>query len=533
MSNFIRSGVFYRKTGVGRNDTLTREREHSRQNRAENGRNQGDREISMGREGRRYGQNYSRDNRAEEAYNNNHWRRWTGGEQREQTRFGNRMQRDNERAQLQQGGWNRARNIRTRWVETENSDFTRIVKGGYRHAQIRHHEAIWDALPRKISRQFHEAFQTITPPYPDEELRRDFEQLETELQNSIRTTVQAHLKRARERNIMELSQLNPDEKEKALEITYRQLSRNLGRKISHEDKAKFLTEASNIMANRDAEMGQAEEETRTLTREEEIRTENVPDEPSARENVRNEDPPEEAREQEDGIRTINMDIETTNRKRIRSSPQINTIVGRLNLEDSPSQEAARCKKNRMVEPNESGDSKNKVVHQRQNKVEWEVKPMETTKIIIIGDSNLTLARQIPENVEVHAFPGMLLQHATAVLRKLPRLNNPIKVIIAVGINHRDWSWEDLEPEMEDLHRTIGDFGGEIYLAGVPLNNKLNQDQRGTLTALNNKMKEWQEGHFISPILTEEVEVTPTDRYRIHHTQETTDKVMQSFYDFLV
>jgi hypothetical protein len=159
--------------------------------------------------------------------------------------------------------------------------------------------------------------------------------------------------------------------------------------------------------------------------------------------------------------------------------------------------------------------------------------METTKIIIIGDSNLTLARQIPENVEVHAFPGMLLQHATAVLRKLPRLNNPIKVIIAVGINHRDWSWEDLEPEMEDLHRTIGDFGGEIYLAGVPLNNKLNQDQRGTLTALNNKMKEWQEGHFISPILTEEVEVTPTDRYRIHHTQETTDKVMQSFYDFLV
>ena len=84
----------------------------------------------------------------------------------------------------------------------------------------RHHETIWDTVPREIEKLFHEAFQTITPLYPDDELKRDFEQLESELQNSIRTAVQAHLKRARERNANELSHLNPDKKEQALEIAY-------------------------------------------------------------------------------------------------------------------------------------------------------------------------------------------------------------------------------------------------------------------------------------------------------------------------
>ena len=158
--------------------------------------------------------------------------------------------------------------------------------------------------------------------------------------------------------------------------------------------------------------------------------------------------------------------------------------------------------------------------------------MEETEIIIIGDSNLTMARHIPKKAEVHAFPGMLLQHASAVLNKLPRPSKT-KVVLAVGINHRDWVWEDLEPEIEVLHRNLADAQAEIYIAGVPLHSKLNQEQRAVLTKLNNKMKEWQGGNYVSPILAEEVEVSSTDRYRIHHTQDTTDKVMKSFFDFLV
>jgi hypothetical protein len=413
-------------------------------------------------------------------------------------------------------------------VDTDNRDFSSIVKSGYRHCQIRHHEAIWDELPRKIGRLFHEAFQTITPPYPDNELRRDFEQLETELQNSIRTTVQTHLKRARERNARELSHLNPDNKEKALEITYRQLSKNLGRKMSHEEKAKYLAEASNMITDNDARINQPMQEKPTQIGEEETSTQ------SRQEETAMQNKPEEARTQEDIEITTNMEVETTTRKRTRSSPQTTArpIVERLNLEESPLQGADRCKKNRLGEPNNNGETRNAIVHQREIKTLWEIKPMENTDTIIIGDSNLTMASQIPENVEVHAFPGMLFQHATAVLNKLPKRNNKIKVILAVGINHRDWSWEDLEPEMEGLHRTLTDVNADIYLAGVPLHNKLNTEQRGILTRLNNRMKEWQTGNFISPILAEDVEVSPTDRYRIHHTQETTNKVMQSFFDFL-
>jgi hypothetical protein len=88
--------------------------------------------------------------------------------------------------------------------------------------------------------------------------------------------------------------------------------------------------------------------------------------------------------------------------------------------------------------------------------------------------------------------------------------------------------------MNALRGAVDNVGAmDIYLAGVPIHGSLNNSQREVLTALNNTMKDWTRGHFINPILTTEVEIVQGDRYRIHHTQETTDKVMQSFLDFLI
>lgn len=533
-------GTFYRKEGVSRNDTLRRGDITSWPNLGNESIDQN--EVSQIRElltnmGNRL-------ETLERNTNGRQERRWVQGNDRGPQRFGrwtnegrvytsrNLGTRRNEAANIagvgtrgdrytQQGSglqnnWDAGRAQRNQWVSTSNQEFSSMVKAAYRHCQIRHHEGTWQEVPNKIKNVVGNVFDTITPPYPDAALQDEFRRLREKLEEDIKSVVQNHLQRSKEQVERELSMTNPDDKEAALNIVYRQLSRNLKRKITHDNKCIYLEEAEKLIGRTQIrnEPEQSIQEGQTV---------------GANEGLANTDETSEV--------AMEASEATRKRNRTKSTPEKTVQVqSRNSVEGSPAQ-ATPVKKNRIEnnsDSNQGAAEANKFVHQREIKSQWEIKLKESTNTIVIGDSNLSLARKIPSDFEVHAFPGMHLQHATSVINKLPRgRERPLRVILSVGINHRDWSKEDLEPEINALREVVDKAEAEIYLAGVPLHGSLNNSQKEILTTLNNNMKDWQRGHYINPILTSDVDIIPSDRYRIHHTQETTDRVMQSFIDFLV
>ena len=150
----------------------------------------------------------------------------------------------------------------------------------------------------------------------------------------------------------------------------------------------------------------------------------------------------------------------------------------------------------------------------------------------MGDSNLKLARNIPTGIEVHAVPGLTFKHVVTILSRLQTTDNPVRIVISAGINHRDAQFAELQTELEQLRQAVADSAHEIIFAGVPISNSHGKEHVRNINRINDELKERFQDRFIRPIGREGVVIAASDTYWVHHTQLTTDKALLSIIDFL-
>ena len=437
----------------------------------------------------------------------------------------------------------------------------------YRHCQLRHHQRVWEETPKKICGMLSHVFSNITPPFPDERLKNQFTTLEIETDNKIREIVRQHLTASIEENKTGLGRLNPDNKEEALNIVYKQLTRNLGRKMDHEEKKRLLAEASDLLTyyiTDDRDQAHDQE-----TRKDRAETDNAAGDGTSTKDgpVTEKDKTKEGHAQPDSDKQTMTDVEQSgpsspeqmeaqNSTRKRGRSDLATPTGRsptqlILEEDSPTlpiTQEQKTKKNKTNEGSPTTASKfihssrmrteegrgesQAITHRAEGKRDWRCQPKETTHTVIFGDSNMNLARKIPPGTEVHSFPGLRFGHAADILNKLHRPDNPLRVVIAAGVNHRDDLTSSVDGELDQLQRAVADSDHEVIMAGVPVSHTHNPNQKRLINSINARLRETYQGRFAEAIKPEHVIIEAKDAYKIHHTQTTTDKVIDSILTFL-
>lgn len=164
-----------------------------------------------------------------------------------------------------------------------------------------------------------------------------------------------------------------------------------------------------------------------------------------------------------------------------------------------------------------------------NKEDWRIVPSPTTKILVIGGSNLRRFASIPKGWEIHSLPGAKLQHVNNTLEDLllQASENLSAVYVYAGINHRDQHPDAYTRHIEWLLSLRTQTSVRIAFVGVPTPATLTREQRRNVETLNTRMAEALGDDFIQRIPDEQVEILQNDPYRIHHTAYTSNRIMST------
>jgi hypothetical protein len=111
------------------------------------------------------------------------------------------------------------------------------------------------------------------------------------------------------------------------------------------------------------------------------------------------------------------------------------------------------------------------------------------------------------------------------------IKDPLRICIAAGINHRDWRPTEIDLELDAMKEEINRSRHEIIIAGIPIPDTATTEQQATINYINGTLQRTYAGRYIEPpgrMMT----TAAGDPYKIHHTQDTTDQVMNSIFLFL-
>jgi hypothetical protein len=167
---------------------------------------------------------------------------------------------------------------------------------------------------------------------------------------------------------------------------------------------------------------------------------------------------------------------------------------------------------------------------RGNKDEWSLAGLATKDFVVIADSNFRQAASVPASLEIFCLPGARLRHVTEALRSfIPTLrDSKVNVILQVGINNRDDSSVELDDSIDQLqdivyhHPYIADF----YFIGVSYPHSLDAAQKERIDQLNDAMLLYvTPDFFVHPLPETEVVIAANDRWGIHHTPGTVEKIL--------
>jgi hypothetical protein len=165
-----------------------------------------------------------------------------------------------------------------------------------------------------------------------------------------------------------------------------------------------------------------------------------------------------------------------------------------------------------------------IVHDGQNKKDWILRTKSHTKMVIIGDSNMRLAKTRGTTAEVHAFPGAHLNHVYELLDETKFSESVTDIVIAVGINHKDWDFKSMIlPVLSKIAERAQTIDQRVHFLGV----STAREPTPAIRDLNKAAKEKFESLFIAPLPVDQVSILPQDKYRIHHDTGTVNRILHS------
>ena len=179
----------------------------------------------------------------------------------------------------------------------------------------------------------------------------------------------------------------------------------------------------------------------------------------------------------------------------------------------------------------------KIIHflkTNELKKSWKLTAEPHTKTIVIADSNLRLACNIPTEWEIHVYPGMTFKHTNEVLVNFKPAVALENIIVIVGINHRTLNYNKTSlPDMNKLWKTLNIFSTKtVFLSAVSTSNNLSQEEASNIRQINDKMKVDCGKRFVPPLASPQVKISPNDILKIHHSKETVDKIISQLNSFI-
>ena len=164
-----------------------------------------------------------------------------------------------------------------------------------------------------------------------------------------------------------------------------------------------------------------------------------------------------------------------------------------------------------------------IIHDETN---WKLKLKAHTKTIVIADSNFRYATELPKEWEIHVFPGLNIEQTTNLIKmsKLQQNKNLQNIIIHSGINNRRRTTTSNNIDVGKLNATLLQTKKNVLFNAVSIPSTLSTKEQDVLTELNDKASRCFQEKFIQPLTTNQVSVSPKDKFKIHYTKATINKI---------
>lgn len=456
--------------------------------------------------------------------------------------------------------------------QTNNASFGTALKSLYRGVQLRHHRENWNSLPKPIERKVDQLFQSLTPPVPDEELMVKLDSLQQTTKHEIRTLIITHLNTQLAKNSKQLRDtfLDQTDRQAAKLIA----TRITNRKYENNNIQQWLETDINTLGNNWYEETENTETVKNNTTDTTVippitgtdHTSEIPEIPQTIRKRRRDsaeaavpvsnrfslltDEPVEA----DGdtvtnptkIPTVspatknknenNSNITTANENDnndMNTSANDNQINANTDLEDGDtwSMTSSQCDQLLTSQPSKSPNrtsprkNKNVFVHDKELKKNWKLQIRNQPNTVLVTDSNFRLASDIPipDDWEVHVYPGNAFLHTNNILKTAEIPSCVQNVVLAVGINHRGWSFTaSVRPDWNKLLTTAKSLKPALHFLGVSTVNPCE-----TIKRINEEGQKSFGTKFIPALPENQVAISPTDPHKIHHDKCTVERIITS------
>lgn len=485
-------------------------------------------------------------------------------------RQGNRGHQYNIRPQP--SNYTQPRSNNTQNNNIPNMDLAKLLQ---KAVQLRSHERLWQSCPTKVSEQVNGFINSITPPLPTMEFIQELQSLETHITNQTKTIVQDHLKSALNKVRQSLADSDPEQLETATSLARQQLIKFQG-KIPAFLRDQWLREESWLVGtgvhviDKEGPRTRSSERTAPVAMETTapaVTSETRPKSPAAtplrplKRSINSITRSPEGNDIDNDININNTCIMTSNRFEVLNSlsvtesPRKQRITRRsltqsynnnnYNLRSISQPTVQFSEDSSDAEPNLSevieevisssnpGSPTAAVTRSGYIKLHetastsannWELKVHSQAPVVIVADSNMKLIKQIPENFELHVFPGCRLEHVDRMLRTATLKPETQHILVAVGINNRSEAANRIPSKLATVIDVIKGLNRICHFLGVSYND-LPDHHADNMDLLNSVAKSKLQDSFIEPLQKEQVKTKYT--HDIHYNITTVDKILSS------
>ena len=169
----------------------------------------------------------------------------------------------------------------------------------------------------------------------------------------------------------------------------------------------------------------------------------------------------------------------------------------------------------------------KFIYDKTNESQWKLNIHNNPTTVVIADSNMRSARNIPDGWEVHAYPGAYLLHVANLLQSTKFPESVKNIIVSAGINNRSWDYaRSCKHDLLSVCTKAKQLGNKVHFLGIS-SSGLPAHIAANVRMMNTDAEAHLNKRFIQPLQPDQVTIVSLDPQKIHHDRTTVDKIINS------
>lgn len=419
----------------------------------------------------------------------------------------NRTQNRQKNVRVNTGTVNQSRN--NNYFESENPDFSHLVKGAFAVGQTDHHLRNWQRCPPSIAGQIDKIIGNIKPPKADGELKQTLKKAADAFKSSIQKAVHQHLEFVQATAYDNLADLDQRDRNEAEKVADRQLRRRLGSRFKN---------SSNTAGGGDWQT------VKTSRRQPPTRnTAPLPVPVSNRfDGLDDGEGPMVTTDDLDIVEAVvNTNRQPNSRKRPRS-------MASANEPDAHSDTDERAPPPPPPTASPTLRSAVKTVHNRE-RINWRLDRLNQVRHLVVTDSNGRRWDEsvMPPGTSIQVFPGCRLEDALNLLPATANRKQITDIVLAVGINDRQSDLAMSSCFMRDIASWATVNSKKVTFTAIPIIMGMSPSTAENIRRMNDAAAEIFSS-FLDPFGKDPLEAG--DATGVHYTETAALQIATSVAD---